>query len=126
MMFHGDYKKRCLLTIRVSQILYLTQLISEIKNTITAAKRLFSTRDNIPCLRSRNVGFGKAGVVRAAVDTNVTVDAVVADALSVLSFDEDSELSSSMKGTDSDSSLEPDTTCRIMRTLLVWGQFPML
>jgi hypothetical protein len=29
--FHGDYIKRCLLTRRVSQILYLTKLISEIK-----------------------------------------------------------------------------------------------
>ena len=43
MMFLGDYKKRCLLTIMVSQILYLTQLISEIKNTFTAANGLFST-----------------------------------------------------------------------------------
>ncbi len=34
MMFHGDYKKRCLLTILVSQILLLTQLISEIKNVL--------------------------------------------------------------------------------------------
>jgi hypothetical protein len=35
MMFHGDYnKKRCLLTILVSQILLLTQLISEIKNLL--------------------------------------------------------------------------------------------
>jgi hypothetical protein len=41
MMFHGDYIKRCLLTIRVSQILSLTQLISEIKNIITAANGLF-------------------------------------------------------------------------------------
>jgi hypothetical protein len=31
MMFHGDYKKRCLLTIMVSQILLLIKLISEIK-----------------------------------------------------------------------------------------------
>jgi hypothetical protein len=31
MMFHGDYKKRCLLTIMVSQILVLIKLISEIK-----------------------------------------------------------------------------------------------
>jgi hypothetical protein len=43
MMFHGDYIKRCLLTILVSQILYLTQLISEIKNIVTAANGLFST-----------------------------------------------------------------------------------
>ncbi len=43
MMFHGDYIKRCLLTIMISQILYLTQLISEIKNIVTAANRLFST-----------------------------------------------------------------------------------
>ena len=41
MMFHGDYIKRCLLTILVSQILSLTQLISEIKNIVTAANRLF-------------------------------------------------------------------------------------
>ena len=34
LMFHGDYKKRCLLTILVSQILLLTQLISEIKNVL--------------------------------------------------------------------------------------------
>jgi len=33
-MFNGDYKKRCLLTIMVSQILLLTLLISEIKNTL--------------------------------------------------------------------------------------------
>ena len=33
MAFHGDFKKRCLLTIMVSQILLLTLLISEIKNT---------------------------------------------------------------------------------------------
>jgi hypothetical protein len=31
MMFHGDYKKRCLLKILVSQILLLVKLISEIK-----------------------------------------------------------------------------------------------
>jgi len=43
MMFHGDYIKRCLLTIMVSQILYLTQLISELKNIVTAANVLFST-----------------------------------------------------------------------------------
>ncbi len=43
MMFHGDYIKRCLLTIRVSHILQLTKLVSEIKNKITAANRLFST-----------------------------------------------------------------------------------
>ncbi len=43
MMFHGDYIQRCLLTIMVSQILYLTQLISEIKNILTATNRLFST-----------------------------------------------------------------------------------
>jgi len=34
MMFHGDYKKRCLLTIMVSQILLLTQLKTEIKNLL--------------------------------------------------------------------------------------------
>jgi len=33
MMFHGDNKKRSLLTIMVSQILLLIKLISEIKNT---------------------------------------------------------------------------------------------
>jgi hypothetical protein len=43
MMFHGEYIKRCLLTIMVSQILYLTQLISEIKNIVTAANGLIST-----------------------------------------------------------------------------------
>jgi hypothetical protein len=42
MMFHGDYKKRCLLTILVSQILLLTLLISEIKKS-TTAKGIFST-----------------------------------------------------------------------------------
>jgi hypothetical protein len=42
MMFHGDYKKRCLLTILVSQILLLTQLISEIKNLLLQYG-LFST-----------------------------------------------------------------------------------
>ncbi len=42
MKFHGDYIKGCLLTIVVSQILYLTQLISEIKNIVTAANGLFS------------------------------------------------------------------------------------
>jgi hypothetical protein len=45
MMFHEDYIKRCLLIILVSQILYLIQLISEIKNIITAANGLLST----PC-----------------------------------------------------------------------------
>ncbi len=34
MMFHGDYKKRCLLTILVSQILPLTKLLSEIKDLL--------------------------------------------------------------------------------------------
>jgi hypothetical protein len=34
MMFHRDYKKRCLLTILVSQILLLTQLVSVIKNLL--------------------------------------------------------------------------------------------
>jgi len=42
MMFHRDYNKRCLLTILVSQILLLTQLISEIKKS-TTAKGFFST-----------------------------------------------------------------------------------
>jgi len=42
MMLHGDYKKRCLLTILVSQILRLTQLISEIKKS-TNANKFFST-----------------------------------------------------------------------------------
>ncbi len=36
MMFHGNYKKRCLLTILVSQTLLLTQLIYEIKKSTTA------------------------------------------------------------------------------------------
>ena len=40
MMFHGDYKKICLLIILVSQILLLTQLISEIKKSITATEVL--------------------------------------------------------------------------------------
>jgi hypothetical protein len=39
MSFHGDYIKRCILTHRVSQILLLTRLISEIK--YLAANRLF-------------------------------------------------------------------------------------
>jgi hypothetical protein len=43
-LFHGDYKRRCLLTIMVSQILQLTQLISEIKNTFTATNELFPTQ----------------------------------------------------------------------------------
>jgi hypothetical protein len=43
MMFHGEYKKRCLLTIMASQIMLLTPLIFEIKNTFTAANGLFST-----------------------------------------------------------------------------------
>jgi hypothetical protein len=43
MMFHGDYIKRCLLTIMVSQILHLKQLMSEKKNIVTAANGLFST-----------------------------------------------------------------------------------
>ena len=38
--FHGDYLKRCLLTHRVSQVLLLTRLISEIK--YIAAIGLFS------------------------------------------------------------------------------------
>jgi hypothetical protein len=41
MMFHGDYIKSWLLTIMVNQILYLTKLISEIKNI--AANGLLST-----------------------------------------------------------------------------------
>ena len=43
MRFHGDYIKRCLLTIMVSQILLLTQLISEIKKS-TMANGIFSTQ----------------------------------------------------------------------------------
>ncbi len=43
MKFHGDYIKGCVLTLMVSQILYLTQLISKIKNIVTAANRLLST-----------------------------------------------------------------------------------
>jgi hypothetical protein len=43
MMFHGGYKKRCLLTILVSQILLLTLLISEIKKS-TTAKGFFSSK----------------------------------------------------------------------------------
>jgi hypothetical protein len=42
MKFHGDYIKGCLLTLMVSQILYLTPLISEIKNIITAANGFLS------------------------------------------------------------------------------------
>ena len=40
--FHGDYIKGCLLTHMVSQILYLNQLISEIKNIVTAPNGLLS------------------------------------------------------------------------------------
>jgi hypothetical protein len=43
MMFHGDYKKRCLLTILVSQILLLTLLITEIMKS-TTVKGFFSTK----------------------------------------------------------------------------------
>jgi len=41
MRFHGDYIKGCLLTTMVSHILYLTQLISEIKNFINCCKQTF-------------------------------------------------------------------------------------
>ncbi len=41
MNFHGDYIKRCLLARGVSQILYLTKLISEIK--YISANGLFTT-----------------------------------------------------------------------------------
>ncbi len=41
-LFHGDYIKQCLLTIMVNQILQLTLLISEIKNTVTAANGFFN------------------------------------------------------------------------------------
>ena len=61
-------------------------------------------------MRSKKVGFGR-GVVFAVVIVVDKNDVIVAEAaLSVLSFDDDSELSSSMKGTDSDSSLEPPAT----------------
>jgi hypothetical protein len=43
MMFHGDYKRRCIIAIMVSQILQLAQLTSEIKNIIIAANGLFYT-----------------------------------------------------------------------------------
>jgi hypothetical protein len=43
MMFHGDYIKICQLTIMVSQILELTQLISELKDIVTDANGLLST-----------------------------------------------------------------------------------
>jgi len=39
--YDGDYIKKCLLTIMVSQILYLAQLISEIKNIVNCCKRTF-------------------------------------------------------------------------------------
>jgi hypothetical protein len=45
MKFHGGYLKRCLLTHGVSQILLLTQLISEIKNIIITANELFCIID---------------------------------------------------------------------------------
>jgi hypothetical protein len=41
MNFHGDYIKRCLLAREVSQILYLTKLISEIN--YISANGLFTT-----------------------------------------------------------------------------------
>jgi hypothetical protein len=44
MMFHGDYIKRSLLTIMVGRILYITPLISEIKNIVTAANGLLFTQ----------------------------------------------------------------------------------
>jgi hypothetical protein len=59
MMFHGDYIKRCLLTIMVSQILYLTLLISEIKNIVTAANGLLSTIsmiENSPVVVAQFIG----------------------------------------------------------------------
>jgi len=43
MRFHGDYMKGCLLILMVSQILYLTQLISENIYIVTAANELLST-----------------------------------------------------------------------------------
>ena len=59
-------------------------------------------------MRSKKVGSGKVEFVKG--DANVTVGGVTIVALSVLSLDDDSELSSSMNGTDSDSSLEPEVT----------------
>lgn len=59
-------------------------------------------------MRSKKVGLGKVEFVKG--DANVTVGGVTIVALSVLSLDDDSELSSSMNGTDSDSSLEPEVT----------------
>jgi hypothetical protein len=52
--FHGDYIKRCLLILGVSQILYLTQLISEIKNIVTAANGHLSTVTYFEDLRKLN------------------------------------------------------------------------
>jgi hypothetical protein len=43
MKFHGDNIKGCLLPLMVSQILYLTQLKSEIKNILIATNGLLST-----------------------------------------------------------------------------------
>ncbi len=60
MMFHGDYIKRCLLTIMVSQILYLTLLISEIKNIVPAANELLSTIamiENCPVVVAQFIGW---------------------------------------------------------------------
>jgi hypothetical protein len=54
MGFHGDYIKRCLLILGVSQILYITQLISEIKNIVTAANGLLSTVTYFEDLRKLN------------------------------------------------------------------------
>ena len=59
-------------------------------------------------MRSKKVGLGKVEFVKG--DANVTVGGVTIVALSDLSLDDDSELSSSMNGTDSDSSLEPEVT----------------
>jgi len=41
MRFHGDYINICLLTLWVSQISHLTQLISEIKNIVNCCKQTF-------------------------------------------------------------------------------------
>ncbi len=60
MMFHGDCIKRCLLTIMVSEILYLTLLISEIKNIVTAANGLLSTIamiENSPVVVAQFIGW---------------------------------------------------------------------
>ena len=58
-------------------------------------------------MRSKKVGFGR-GVVFVVVTVVDKNDVIVAEAaLSVLSFDGDSDVSSTLKATDSDLTLEP-------------------